>query len=220
MLRTRLHRTLFLAAVACGLGACSDDGGDAGPTDVASGDVGGLDAPDSPTLGDADESDADAASEPDVSSDATPDAATEPVVVDEDSFECLTNWESVRGFYLTNLVGRTEEAVAAAEAGFAEAVPPGTIVQLVPFEAMVKLEAGASPETGDWEFFVLQGTGNGTAIVERGGAEVSNAAGSCLGCHAGAAERDFVCEDTGLCSAAALPRQIVDQLVADDPRCR
>ena len=100
-----------------------------------------------------------------------------------------------------------------------EALPPGTMIQLVPQEAMVKLLPGTDPETGDWEYFNLEVSSNGTRIVERGGAEVSNGAGSCLGCHAGAIERDYVCEQTGLCAAAAIPRNIIDALVAGDERC-
>jgi hypothetical protein len=84
---------------------------------------------------------------------------------------------------------------------------------------MVKLLPGSDPETGDWEYFNLAVDSTGTTILERGGAEVSNSAGSCLGCHAGAMERDYVCEQTGLCAAAAVPRAIVDALVEADERC-
>ncbi len=137
----------------------------------------------------------------------------------EADFDCLTEWRGVRGFYLTNTLGREELAVQVAEAGFVDDLPPGTIIQLVPQEAMAKLLPGTNPETGDWEFFKLTTDATGTTIVERGGAEVSNPAGSCLGCHAGAADRDLICEDTGLCANAAVPREIVDALVAGDPRC-
>jgi hypothetical protein len=136
-----------------------------------------------------------------------------------DDFDCLTRWQPVRGFYLTNVLGREELALQIANDGFQDQLPPGTIIQLVPQEAMVKLLPGTNPETGDWEYFNLTVDENGTNINQRGGAEVSNPAGSCLSCHAGAIERDYVCEATGLCAAAAVPRNIVDALVQGDPRC-
>lgn len=159
--------------------------------------------------------------------DATADASTalpplpEAWSPEETDFDCLTRGRAVRGFWLTNPLGPEyeDEAVRIAEAGMMEALPPGTMIQLVPQEAMVKLLPGTDPETGDWEYFNLEVSSNGTRIVERGGAEVSNGAGSCLGCHAGAIERDYVCEQTGLCAAAAIPRNIIDALVAGDERC-
>ena len=64
--------------------------------------------------------------------------------------------------------------------------PVGTIVQLFPFEAMVK-RGGRFKRDGDgWEFFRLAVTPAGTEIVARGGPEVPNGAGSCQGCHAAA----------------------------------
>ena len=139
----------------------------------------------------------------------------------ESDFRCLTQGRAVRGFWLSNPLGEAyeDEAVRIAEAGMMEALPPSTMIQLVPQEAMVKLLPGSDPETGDWEYFNLAVDSTGTTILERGGAEVSNSAGSCLGCHAGAMERDYVCEQTGLCAAAAVPRAIVDALVEADERC-
>jgi hypothetical protein len=136
-------------------------------------------------------------------------------------FDCLTSGRSVRGFWLANPLGPEyeDEAVRIADAGMMESLPPGTIIQLIPQEAMVKLLPGADPETGDWEYFNLAINADGTTITERGGAEVSNGAGSCLSCHAGAIERDYVCEQTGLCAEAAIPRVVVDALVGDDARC-
>lgn len=169
--------------------------------------------------------DSDAGSDLSEETDTAPDTAL-PSLPSEwsataEDFGCLTEWRPVRGFWLKNALGPEyeDEAVRIAEAGMVEALPPGTIIQLVPQEAMAKLLAGSDPATGDWEFFNLSAGTSGTEIVERGGAEVSNPAGSCMSCHAGAAERDLVCENTGLCAAAAVPRNLVDALVAGDPRC-
>ncbi|MFT6628711.1 MAG: hypothetical protein ACJA1R_001985 [Flavobacteriales bacterium] len=144
----------------------------------------------------------------------------ERFAVNEADFGCLTEWEGVRGFYMTNLLGNSAESLRIAEAGFAEPAPVGTVVQLIPQEAMVKLCPGTRPATNDWEYFVLGASAEGTTITERGFEDIENAAGTCNSCHAGATARDFICEDTLLCAAAALPRPIVDQLVAGDPRCR
>jgi hypothetical protein len=46
-----------------------------------------------------------------------------------------------------------EEAAARAENG--GVYPVGTVIQLIPFEAMVKRHEGWNPATGDWELFML-----------------------------------------------------------------
>lgn len=215
----------FLALSAVTATGCSaDTETDDGTTDTgnsgadATGDTAGSDAPGSDASdAAADLSADDASSTPDSALPALP--ATWEATADD--FGCLTEWRPVRGFWLRNALGPEyeDEAVRIAEAGMVEALPPGTIIQLVPQEAMAKLLPGTNPDTGDWEFFNLSAETSGTVIRERGGAEVSNPAGSCMSCHAGAATRDLVCEDTGLCAAAAVPRDLVDALVAGDPRC-
>jgi hypothetical protein len=222
--RLLLFPTVLLVA-ACGgdteSGSSSSTSGDRGSTDAS----GGSDTGSTSDAGSGDGGVDDA--NPNDGSDAGPgdadavapwlDPAWRPSAED---FGCLTDWTGVRGFFLTNLHGRTDEAIAVAEAGFLGEVPPGTIVQLIPTEAMVKLAPGALPETGDWEYLLLA-TGRGqTTIEQRGGAEVSNPAGTCYGCHLGALSRDYICEDSGLCSAGNVPRSVVDRLVANDTRCR
>jgi hypothetical protein len=184
-------------------------------------------------LDDTQDTGSDEGSSADAGADTTPDTATDvpandvdvveevPVefTVSDEDFECLTDWEPVRGFFLTNLLGDTANAVRIAEGGFEEAAPVGTVIQLVPQEAMVKLSPGTSPDTNDWEYFVLQNNLRGTSIIERGFEAVANVAGTCNSCHSGASTRDFVCEDTGLCAAAALPRELIDLAVDNDPRC-
>ncbi|MFT6395997.1 MAG: hypothetical protein ACJAYU_000739 [Bradymonadia bacterium] len=216
-----MRNTLLFVLSVSALLACSDDDttpvettGDTGTTDVSN---------------DASDTAADTAvdtaldSVEDVALDGEQDVAEEDIVeefaVSDDDFSCLTEWEGVRGFYMTNLLGNTAEAIRIAEEGFVESAPVGTVVQLIPQEAMVKLPAGTSPATNDWEYFILQNNPGGSAITERGFEDISNVAGTCNGCHVGAAERDFICEDTLLCAAAALPRALVDSLVENDPRC-
>ncbi len=213
-------RPLLLALSVSLIVACSDD--DPAPTTIVE-DTGAPDVSEDVAPDAVEDAGSDAS---DVAPDAAPDAIEDAVVdvveefeVTGDVFECLTDWEGVRGFYLTNLLGNTAEAVRIAEAGFAEPAPVGTVVQLIPQEAMVKLPDGTSPSTNDWEYFILQNNQGGSAITERGFEDISNVAGTCNSCHSGAAERDFICEDTMLCAAAALPRELVDSLVENDPRC-
>ena len=76
------------------------------------------------------------------------------------------------------------------------------MVQLVPSEVMVKREAGFSPATGDWEFFELDVSDEGSSVRARGFAEVNNRfGGNCFACHAPARQPwDFVCETGHGCS--------------------
>ena len=68
----------------------------------------------------------------------------------------------VRGFFVDNRLGHLDEAVAIAEANEGGTYPVGTILQLVPQEAMVKRRRASSPATNDWEFFSLDVTPEGT----------------------------------------------------------
>jgi hypothetical protein len=52
---------------------------------------------------------------------------------------------------------------------------------------MLKREKGYHPEVGDWEFFVLNS--NRTRVTELGRIE------SCIDCHTGYKNRDFVSRD-------------------------
>ncbi|MGB5811373.1 MAG: hypothetical protein WBG86_12625, partial [Polyangiales bacterium] len=98
--------------------------------------------------------------------------------------------------------------------------PPGTLIQLVPQEAMVKREEGFSPETRDWEFFFLELSADGTTIAERGKDEAENAfGGNCFSCHSGAPDNDFVCETGNGCDPLTLDDQIIESLQLGDVRC-
>lgn len=210
MLRPALICLLFITCAAC---SSESDSLDDSAADASSSDA----AADSNVAADTGQQEDDATRSDDDAGGFELPESWEPSAED---FDCLTNWTAVRGFYVTNALGLESETTRIAEEGFVEPLPPGTIIQLVPQEAMVKLLPGTLPETNDWEYFNLTASAEGTTIRERGGAEVSNPAGSCFGCHAGAAERDFICEDTGLCADAAVPRNIVDVLVESDARCQ
>ena len=214
-----MTRTPFVAiAFAALVCACSDESDDTAT--AASTADGGVSAPDAraPDVRDTDTTPlSDTSPAEDVAD--VDDAEPAPFEITAADFPCITDMEAVRGFHLTNLLGDTDAAVAIAEAGFVEPVPPGTLIQLIPQEAMVKGLPGSSPETDDWEFFLINPSGGDAAIVERGFDTIANAAGSCWGCHVGARDRDAVCEQTGSCADAAVPRAVVDALVGSDPRC-
>lgn len=148
-------------------------------------------------------------------------AAGEPMKVDADSFRCIREMTPVRHFYVDNLLGNLEGTLAAANAPKGAIYPPGSVVQLVPSEVMVKREAGFSPATGDWEFFELDVSDKGASVRARGFAEVNNRfGGNCFACHAPARQPwDFVCEEGHGCEPIPVTRKMIGALQRSDPRC-
>ncbi|MDW3221262.1 MAG: hypothetical protein R8F63_21855 [Acidimicrobiales bacterium] len=145
-----------------------------------------------------------------------------PVVIDESSFVNINDMTAVRGFFVDNLLGELNATVAVAENLEGGIYPPGSVVQLFPGEAMVKREAGFSPETNDWEFFELVVSPEGTTINVRGGVEAVNQfGGSCADCHALAEPQfDFICEQTNGCEPLPISRELIELAQAGDPRPR
>jgi hypothetical protein len=150
-----------------------------------------------------------------------PAVSVTPVKVDDSTFRCMRKMTPVRHFYVDNLLGNVAGTLAAANAAKGAIYPAGSVVQLVPTEAMVKREAGFNPATGDWEFFELDVSATGTRIVKRGFAEVNNRFGkNCFGCHAPARDPwDFICETNHGCEAIPIDRQMTGALQRSDPRC-
>lgn len=147
--------------------------------------------------------------------------AGEPMKVGADSFRCIREMTPVRHFYVDNLLGNLEGTLAAANAPKGAIYPPGSVVQLVPSEIMVKREAGFSPATGDWEFFELDVSEKGSTVRARGFAEVNNRfGGNCFACHAPARQPwDFVCETGHGCESIPVTRKMIGALQRSDPRC-
>jgi hypothetical protein len=145
-----------------------------------------------------------------------------PVEIDASSFRNIHDMTAVRGFFVDNLVGDLDATIAVAENLEGGVYPVGSVVQLFPGEAMVKREAGFSPETKDWEFFELIASAEGTEIRVRGGVETVNQfGGSCASCHAEAApEFDFICEKTNGCESLPISQDLIDLAQANDPRPR
>jgi hypothetical protein len=149
------------------------------------------------------------------------DAASAMVKVDESSFHCIRQMSPVRHFYVDNLLGNIAGTVAAANAPKGAPYPAGSVVQLVPGEAMVKREPGFSPVTGDWEFFELEVSAGETRILKRGFADVNNQfGGNCFGCHAPAREPwDFICESDHGCEPIPIDHKMTGAVQRSDPRC-
>jgi hypothetical protein len=143
------------------------------------------------------------------------------VMVSDASFGCIRKMTAVRGFYVSNLLGDTEATVKAASSTTGAVYPVGSLVQLVPTEAMVKREAGFNPATKDWEFFELAVTPQGTKIGKRGAGEVVNRfGGNCLSCHAAAKpEFDMICEQTHGCAPIPVTPTMAKAIQNTDPRC-
>jgi len=142
-----------------------------------------------------------------------------------EDFTCIADWQKVLGFRITNALGKTAEAIAVAESGTG-VYPVGTILQHLPTEAMVKRRAGFSPETKDWEFFLLTLSPQGvTTIAERGTTEIETSMGAtCVSCHSLAPDEfDFVCNTWGdaggdNCGFDFMD-SFLDQQLANDTRC-
>src|SRR2546425_5556765 len=81
--------------------------------------------------------------------------AVDANIVDATSFRCITSMTPVRQFYVDNLRGDVAATVAAANSPTGAVYPPGSVIQLMPGEAMVKQDKGFNAATHDWEFFEL-----------------------------------------------------------------
>ena len=130
-------------------------------------------------------------------------------------FTNLHDMTKVRGFYVDNRLGHLRAGARGGERARAATYPVGTILQLVPQEAMVKRRTGFDPVTKDWEFFFLTTDATGTKIVTRGTDDVVNRfGGNCAACHAAADDRfDLVCEKDHGCA----PLPIGDDIDPRDP---
>jgi hypothetical protein len=141
--------------------------------------------------------------------------------IDAKSFRCITEMTHVRQFYVDNLLGNLDATMAVANLATGGTYPAGTVIQLVPTEAMVKRDRGFNPVTHDWEFFELDVSKDGTEIRKRGFAEVVNRfGGNCFGCHIQARpEWDLVCEMDHGCAPISVTRAMSGALQRTDPRC-
>jgi hypothetical protein len=141
--------------------------------------------------------------------------------IDANSLRCIRKMTRVRQFYVDNLRGNLNATLAVANSKKGGVYPPGSVIQLVPGEAMVKRDPGSSPATHDWEFFKLDVSKGGTQIGQRGFTDVINRfGGNCFECHKAArSEWDLVGETDHGCRSIPVTRAMVGALQRTDPRC-
>jgi hypothetical protein len=152
---------------------------------------------------------------------AAPVTARAPdVVVTARSFRALSTMTAVRGFFVDNLLGNLDATLAVARSRAGGEYPPGTLLQLVPQEAMVKHRPGFDRATNDWEFFFLDVSAKGTKVVTRGTDKVVNRfGGNCASCHVAAKEKfDFVCEHDHGCAPLPVSDDLIRAVQRSDPR--
>ena len=159
----------------------------------------------------------------DGASGTTDTGAVADVVVIASDFKPLAEMTRVRGFFVDNVAGDLDGTLAVANDPEGGTYPVGTVIQLIPQEAMVKRAPGFDPGSNDWEFFTLDVTASGTTIVTRGGSEVINRFNgtSCADCHSAAEPQfDFVCEDDHGCAALPVGDDVITAIQNADPRPR
>lgn len=152
---------------------------------------------------------------------AAPKPAPVKVEITDASFGCIRDLKPVRGFYVGNLLGNVDASVAAASNTSGAVYPIGSVVQLVPGEAMVKQAPGFDAATNDWEFFELDVQPAATRIKVRGTTNAVNQfGGNCLTCHAKAeAKWDMICEQGHGCDPIPVTPVMAKAIQNTDPRC-
>jgi hypothetical protein len=115
----------------------------------------------------------------------------------------------------------TFKALAVANSANGGVYPPGSVVQLLPTEVMVKREAGFNAATKDWEFFELDVTDGKSVIRTRGFVDVVNRfGGNRFACHVKAKpEWDLICGQGHGCEPIPLTPVMIKALQKTDPRC-
>ena len=91
------------------------------------------------------------------------------IAVSEQSFRCINDWPKIRNTHIYNAdPEKLKEAIGIFRDSVSDTeYPVGTILQLIPAEAMVKHSRGTFAKSNDWEFFSLDLSATGTRISER-----------------------------------------------------
>lgn len=139
-----------------------------------------------------------------------------------EDFSCILDWPKVDRFRIINELGHQAEAEAVARSASGGTYPVGTIIQLIPYEAMVKRREGWNPATNDWEFFFLEVSADGTTIAARGTDDVVNGlGGNCFDCHSAAEPKwDLVCASGHGCEPLPFTAEQIEMAQQSDPRCQ
>ena len=149
--------------------------------------------------------------------------SADDLAITEKSFGCLLDLPKVRNTRIQNPdVEKLKEAIRI----FKDSVPDkeyptGTVLQLIPTEAMVKHDRAAFPKSNGWEFFALKVSADGTTILDRGDKVLNTSLKKpCLDCHSPAAKFDFVCEKSHGCAPIPVTDQQIAAVQSADPRCK
>ena len=149
--------------------------------------------------------------------------SADDLAITEKSFGCLLDLPKVRNTRIQNPdPAKLREAIRI----FKDSVPDkeyptGTVLQLIPTEAMVKHDRAAFPKSNGWEFFALKVSADGTTILDRGDKVLNTSLKKpCLGCHSPAAKFDFVCEKSHGCAPIPVTDQQIAAVQSADPRCK
>jgi hypothetical protein len=149
-------------------------------------------------------------------------ASAQDITVSEQTFGCILDWPKVRNTYFKH---SDPQKLKEAMRIFRDSVPDkeypvGTILQLIPFEAMVKHPHEKFPKSNGWEFFALEVSEAGTKIRDRGDNVVNLVLGApCLTCHQPAKRFDFVCEKGHGCAPLPIDDQKIAEFQKADLRC-
>ena len=143
------------------------------------------------------------------------------VQVTAEMFGCIYDLPKVRNTFLFH---SDPEKLKEAIHIFSERVPDmeypvGTVMQLVPFEAMVKQSSEKYPDSNGWEFLALTVTEESTTITSRGDHAVNFEGRESLSCHAAGIKYDFVCEKDHGCAPLSIGDKEIAAFQAADPRC-
>jgi len=145
-----------------------------------------------------------------------------------ETFQCLLDGTKAPGkhFYVFHRhKAALRRALHKIETGkMGKGLPVGTVLQLVPFEAMVKRGGKFNREGHGWEYFSLNPQADGTTeIVLRGQSDVLSAFthSSCQTCHENhAAQHDAICEFVQGTEGIGLTDDLLAVLQNGDPRCK
>ncbi len=143
------------------------------------------------------------------------------IEISAEDFTCLNDMTRVRHFFVDNILDDLDGTLEVAHSPSGGIYPPGSVVQLVPTEVMVKHKPGWNAATRDWEFFELDVAEGTTTIEKRGFVDVVNRfGGNCFTCHVRARpEWDLICEQGHGCETIPITREQIAEIQKADPRC-
>jgi hypothetical protein len=134
-------------------------------------------------------------------------------------FVNINTMARVGDHFVGSLNGHLAAVLAVARKPKGGVYPVGTVIQLIPTEAMVKRHKGYSAATGDWQFFALKVSPQGTQIGSSGARVKNFFGGECASCHRAAASHfDFVCEKNHGCAPLGISDAFIARVQAGDPR--